>query len=152
MNTVRISRLKERLLTSFNCCLWLAWKYVLKFEHLMKCCSNHFYLAFLRSIIHLIQYNFYAYFLYWPVVSLLILFILFRKKILFKYMTIFYALLVLLVTMLVTPITSLFDLTVSIFTIKCINQDIVLCDIVNSMNRLYRSLNDSGSIDQRCQN
>ncbi len=56
--------------------------------------------------------NSYSTLLNWPNVSLLILFILFSNVFVFWYMTILYALLILLVAVLVTTITSLYDLTI----------------------------------------
>ncbi len=56
--------------------------------------------------------NSYSALLNWPIVSLLILFVLFSNVFCIYYMTILYALLVLLVTELVTTITSLYDLTI----------------------------------------
>ncbi len=58
-----------------------------------------------------------------PIVSLLILFILFSDVFVLWYMSIFYALLVLLVTMLVTTIISLDDVLYSYSLLLCLLQE-----------------------------
>ncbi len=64
----------------------------------------------------------------WPIVSLLILFYFILFSNVFLYMTILYALMVLLVTMLAATITSLYDITIQLFTSHVITQQMPLPD------------------------